>query len=86
MVGVLCHLLIIFTVNYLFNQQKVSISTDKYDWQNHTSFPNGEVTWHDAGCQAVLEVTCQEKTRRTRTKIQTNVLASGKKIGPDNAQ
>jgi hypothetical protein len=32
------------------------------------------------------KVNVKKKTGRTWTKIQTNVLASGKKIGPDNAQ
>jgi len=30
--------------------------------------------------------TCQEKTRRTATKIQENELAHGKKIGPVDTQ
>ena len=40
-----------------------------------------EIPCHDAGCQAALEDTCQEKTRTAWTKIQKNVLVHGKKIG-----
>ena len=39
-----------------------------------------EIPWGDAGCQAALEGTCQEKTRRDWTKTQENILAHGKKI------
>ena len=39
-----------------------------------------------AGCQTALEGTCQEKPRRAGTKIQENVLAHGKKIGPVDTQ
>ena len=33
----------------------------------HTSLKHSEIPWHDTGCQAALEGTCQEKTRRTWT-------------------
>jgi hypothetical protein len=39
-----------------------------------------------AGCQAALEGTCQEKMQRAWTKIQENVMAHGKKIGPVDTQ
>ena len=51
-----------------------------------TSPKHIEIPWQDAGCQATLEGTCQEKIQRARTKIQENVLAHGKKIGPVDAQ
>jgi len=38
--------------------------------------------WHDAGCQAALEGTFQEKKRRAWIRIKENVLTHGKKIGP----
>ena len=40
----------------------------------------------DAGCQAALESTCQEKTRRAWPKIQENILAYEKQIGPVDKQ
>jgi len=40
----------------------------------------------NSGCQAALEDTCQENTRRVWTKIQKIVLTHGKKIGPVDAQ
>ena len=43
---------------------------------------HSEIPWHDAGCQTALVGTCQEKTRTAWNKIQENVLAHGKKIGP----
>ena len=66
--------------------QKMSTYTDNYKWQNHTSPKDREIPWHDNGCQATLEGTCQEKTWRAGTKIQENVLAHGKKIGPVDTQ
>jgi len=39
-----------------------------------------------AGCQTALEGTCQEKTRRAWIKVQENVLAHGKQIGPVDTQ
>jgi hypothetical protein len=43
------------------NQQTVSSYTDTNEWQNHTSFPNNEIPWHDAGGQIALEDACKKK-------------------------
>jgi hypothetical protein len=51
-----------------------------------TCLKHGEISWLDARYQAALEGTCQEKTPRAWTKIQENVLAHGKKIGPVDTQ
>ena len=51
----------------------VTIS-DKFTPHSNTA----KLPWHDAGCHAALEGTCQEKTRRSWTKIQENVFAHGK--------
>ena len=55
------------------NQQKISTYSDNYEWQSCPSLKHNKVPWHVAGCQAALEGTCQEKTRRAWTKIQGNV-------------
>ena len=56
-------------------------------WQSHTLLKHIEIHWHDAGCQAALEGTCQKKkTLRAWTKIQETALAHGKKIGPVDTQ
>ena len=52
-----------------------------YKWQSHTSLKHSEIPWLDAGYQAALEGTRQEKMRRAWTKKQENVLAHRKKIG-----
>jgi len=64
----------------------MSTYTDNYKWQRHTSVNHSAIPWRDAGCQAALKGTCQEKTRRAWTKIQENVLAHGKKNGPVDTQ
>jgi hypothetical protein len=60
----------------------MSTYTDNYKRQSHSSIKHIEISSHDTGCQAALEGTCQEKTRRTWAKIQENILTHGKKIGP----
>jgi hypothetical protein len=66
--------------------QKTSTYTDNCKCQSHASLKHSVVPWHDAGYQAALEGTCQEKTLRAWTKIQENVLARVKKIGPVDTQ
>jgi len=63
----------------------MSSYTDDYKRQSHTSLKHSEIPWLDAGCQAALEGTRQEKTRRDWAIIQENVLAHGK-IGPVDKQ
>jgi len=53
---------------------------------SHTSLKHSEIPWHDDGCQAALEGTCQEITRTAWIKIQENVLAHRKMIGPVDRQ
>ena len=59
----------------------VTIS-DKFTPHSNTA----KLPWHDAGCHAALEGTCQEKTRRSWTKIQANLLSQGKRLGPVDTQ
>ena len=54
--------------------------------KSYTSLKHSEIPWADAGCQAALEGTCQEKPRRSWTKIEESVLARGRKIGPVDTQ
>ena len=42
----------------------MSTCTDNYKWQSYTLLKHSEIPWHDAGCQAALEGTCQEKNAK----------------------
>jgi hypothetical protein len=64
----------------------VSLCPDNNEWQNHTSFPNREIPWHDAGRQIALEGACQDKKRTAWPKIQKHVLAYGTIIGHINTK
>ena len=64
---------------------KMSSYTDDYKWQIQTSLKHSEIPWRGAGCQAALEGTRQEKTRRPWATIQEKVLADVK-IGPVDTQ
>jgi hypothetical protein len=57
----------------------VSSFTDTNEWQNHTSFPNREMPWHDAGCQIALECACQENREELGLKYKGMYWLMGKR-------